>query len=107
MRLIVLIYWGGRMIKLGDWEFKAEDFVRICFSEDYARQSAETANRILREKLKKAPLIYLERAGTWGGAPEDVDLYNGTWSRTSRTKETARLVCIAPIMELDEEAGEK
>ena len=77
---------------LGDLKFKAEDFhdiIGYMHSPDVAAE----ANRILREKLEKAPIYSCER---WNGTLTRGVAESG-WYRgpgTKRSTHTARLVCV-------------
>lgn len=66
-------------MNLGDLEFKAEDFFILetdkalttknemlwfQMKEEFAKRAAEDANRILREKLAKAPEVFGFRDGS-------------------------------------------
>lgn len=76
------------MISLGDLEFKESDFGPVGFK--IAKHSADIANRILREKLSKAPEVF--------GYKDSVDC---EWSEVESFPSTglhrARLVAIEEI----------
>lgn len=80
-------------MKLGSLEFTPEDFVSVVhfIGDDDAEYIAARANRILREKLAAAPLIYCF------GNPDYSD-----WTRRPPEKyllkaPAARLVCIEEV----------
>lgn len=90
-------------------QFKPEDFgLDEYYNQEDSHvqlttwQATLIANRILKEKLEKAPLIFIEPAGTLMGAEEDADLYNGHWCKTIQSNGTARLVCIEEIKKAPE-----
>lgn len=85
-------------MKLNDLEFNAEDFAQLLYymreecETPTATQLAELTNRLLRERLEKAPRVYsmkpkgiFEGLSLWGEQLAEGDSY------------TARLVCIEEI----------
>lgn len=95
----------GGEVKLGELEFKPEDFIRfdnpikelmdprdVQLAEAMAEFSAEQANRILREKLGKAPV-----GEGWG--IEQGEWYTPTYKAgfDSESTHKARLVCIEEL----------
>lgn len=91
------------MKNLGSLEFKAEDFytpdaVRdeaplfAKLVEAWGKEAAEKANRILHERLEKAPQV-------WANRKNDVGNWHEAERRYSPPTHTARLVCIEKVGE--------
>lgn len=73
------------MIDLGDLEFKAEDVVTLPLGT--CEQIAACLNRLLREKLEKAPKLFTHRA----------DVRRWLIAHVKEDVLTARLVCVEEV----------
>lgn len=91
-------------MNLGDLEFKSEDFEEVIKVEGFGRSITKglserimhSANRILREKLSKAPEVFgTYREGCLSSVWR-VGTPFGGWSQTLDAHR-ARLVCIEEI----------
>jgi hypothetical protein len=80
-------------MKLGDLEFRAEDFTAAAtLAEDYGEQAGtDFLNRLLHERLEKALIVY--------GRLEPIDGLYTAWDNMKMSKDThtARLVCVEEI----------
>ena len=77
---------------LTDLEFKAEDFERLETLEYWWKEIADEVNRLLRERLEKAPKV-------WGKEDRDFGLmvYFDDEDGPDEPTHTASLICVEEI----------